>query len=54
MFTEYLKAIRRDLFDGKMSLYEYDKLVKNTLVSALNSKQITYTEWARLYYEFIG
>lgn len=52
--SEYLSALRRDLFDGKLSSYEYDCIVKSTLRDALNTQSITYPEWSHLYYEFIG
>ena len=51
---EFLANIRRDLFDGKLSLYEYTTTVRSILGSARDASQLTYSEWSRLYYEFIG
>ena len=54
MLRNFLTNVRQDLFDGKISLYDYTKLVQHTLGAALDSRRITYSEWSRLYYEFIG
>lgn len=52
--SEYLSAVRRDLFNGELSLCDYDRIVKSTLRDALKAHSITYKEWVTLYYEFIG
>ena len=54
MLQAYLDDIRSDLFSGEIVPCDYDRLVRTVLRSALDSQCITYTEWSRLYYEYIG
>ena len=54
MLAHYLDCVRRDLFNGKITPFDYDNLVKKTLREALGAHCITYTEWAQLYYQYIG
>lgn len=54
MLQAYLDDIRSDLFSGEILPYDYDRLVRTVLRSALDSQCITYTEWSQLYYEYIG
>ena len=54
MLALYLSNVRHDLFEGKITPVDYDNLVKQTLREALSAHRITYTEWAQLYYQYIG
>lgn len=54
LMYECLTAIRRDLFDGEITPYEYDCTVKSFLRAALAAKSIDYKKWTTLYCEFVG
>ena len=54
MLTRYLESVRRSLFDGEITPFDYDGIVKRALGDALSAHSITYTEWAHLYYQYIG
>lgn len=54
MLARYLDSVRHDLFNGKITPFDYDNLVKQMLRDALAAHRITYTEWAQLYYQYIG
>ena len=54
MLTRYLESVRKSLFDGEITPFDYDGIVKRALGDALSAHSITYTEWAHLYYQYIG
>ena len=53
MLKHFLDNVKQDLYDGKITLYDYNKLVRKTLGTALDSRRITYSEWSHLYYEYV-
>ena len=51
---DYLNALRRSLFDGELFLCDYEHEVKSLLQDARKAGSIDYSQWSRLYYEYIG